>query len=173
MLSVLLLSSCTTTNSANRNRPSMDRAKFEAYGIEVNASEAQNGQCIYGPYQLQKFTTITPGKETGGGGMSFWDIFKKLHCKWQTMDGTQREEIVDMGQLLLPRYVEWEPIEGEKIYKDEPISFGNVEYKIVIKDKQFKITREYTILLYGEQLSSTSHKLNSRDIQQVIYERGH
>jgi hypothetical protein len=172
-LCALLLTSCVTTGTsgaATTTSTRMDRAKFDSYSIDVNASEASNGLCTYGPYQLEEFSEIPKGRRTGGSHTILWEVFRELRCKWHAMDGSPREEIVRMDKLLLPKYVEWEHFEGEELYQAEPLENGP-KYRIEIEGKEFKITRRFNVLLYGERLPDNAYRVKSVEVQQVIYER--
>lgn len=169
---LLLLSACTTTlNGISSKGQNLDRASFISYEIGVNAKDANQVICDYGPMRIAEYKVIPAGDNRWwgeGGGASFWKIYPHLKCNWLSADGTAREEDVLMTKLQPTMTVEWAPLEG-RLYKEEPLQFTPI-IQVQINNKLFRITRKFKVQLYGEQLAERSWRIRTKEIKQIIYE---
>ncbi|NOS95731.1 MAG: hypothetical protein HOP26_04840 [Methylotenera sp.] len=177
VLCTLLLSACASSSSGlalSKPDAKLDRAKFDAYTFQTLYSNASGVICDYGKQRIAEYDErVPPRNEVWGAGFMHgsWVVYPQLKCSWLAADGTPQQEVVKTGSGLFAKYVEWEHFEGEALLMDEPIRFKRVVFTIQIKDKQFYITREFNVQLYGERLSETEHRIKAIKVEQVIYQR--
>lgn len=167
--SLLLTTACTTPlNGAYSKGQNLDRASFISYWVELNAREANQVFCDYGPLNLASFRVIPVGENRGIGSATYWKVYPHLKCNWLSADGTAREEDIPMTKLQPTMAVEWTPFEG-KLYKEKLLQFPPT-IRIEIKNKLFRITRKFKVQLYGEQLAERSWRIRTEEVKQIIYE---
>ena len=173
----LLLSACASSSSGlTHSKPSakLDRAEFDAYTFQTVYSNASRMVCDYGKERLANFgAKVPPNNEVWGGNGSHttWAVYPQLKCSWLAADGTPQQEVFKTGSGLFAKYVEWEHFEGEKLFEYEPLQLGIVIFTIRVDDKQFYITREFNVQLYGERLSANEHRVKAVKVEQLIYQR--
>lgn len=160
LLLSMLLSACATLPP--------NRAKFDAYALRVNAREANQVICDYGPVRVANYLIIPVGQDRGGGTDVFREVFPQLKCNWFAADGASRQEAVPMDKLLLPKYVEWEMLEGDLV-EYEPLQMPP-EIRVEIKGHSFKIVKRARVQIYGERISPNSRRIKAQEITKVLYE---
>jgi hypothetical protein len=176
-LCALLLAACASSSSniaIGKPGAKLDRAEFDAYTFKTLYSNASRMVCDYGKERLANFSAkVPPNNEVWGGNGTHttWAIYPELKCSWLAADGSPQQEVVKTGSGLFAKYVEWEHFEGEKLFEYEPIRFKSVMFTIGINDKQFSITREFNVQLYGERLSANEHRVKAVKVEQLIYQR--
>ena len=176
-LCMLLLTACASSNSElalSKPGAKLDRAEFDAYTFKTVYSNASRVACDYGKQRIANpDDRVPPLDEVWGGNVTYGSraVYPQLKCSWLAADSTPQQEVVKTGSGLFAKYVEWEHFEGEKLFEYEPIRFKRVVFTIQIKDKQFYITREFNVQLYGERLSANEHRVKAVKVEQLIYQR--
>jgi hypothetical protein len=173
----LLLTACVSSNSGlalSKPGAKLDRAAFDAYNFRTTFSNASYVVCHYGKQRIANYDKkIPPRNEVWGGNVTYgsWDVYPQLKCTWLAADGSPQQEVVKTGSGLFAKYVEWEHIEGETLFTNEPLQLGIVTFTIRVDDKNFYITRDFNVQLYGERISANEHRIKSVEVKQVIYQR--
>lgn len=173
----LILAACVSSSAniaISKPGTKLDRAKFDAYTFQTLYSNASRVICDYGKQRIAEYDErIPPRNEVWGAGFMHgsWVVYPQLKCSWLAADGTPQHEVVKTGSGLFAKYVEWEHFEGETLLIDEPIRFKRVVFTIQIKDKQFYITKEFNVQLYGERISANEHRVKAVKVEQLIYQR--
>jgi hypothetical protein len=174
---LLILSGCASSSSGltpSKPDAKLDRAEFDAYTFKTVYSNASRMVCHYGKQRIANYgAKVPPNNEVWGGSGTHKTraIYPQLKCSWLAADGSPQQKVVKTGSGLFAKYVEWEHFEGDKLFEDEPIRFKRVVFTIQIKDKQFYITREFNVQLYGERLSANEHRVKAVKVEQLIYQR--
>jgi hypothetical protein len=176
-LILVLLTACASSNSGlalSKPGAKLDRAAFDAYTFQTLYSNASNVVCDYGKQRISNYgAKVPPNNEVWGGSGTYKTraIYPQLECSWLAADGSPQQEIVKTGEGLFAKYVEWEHMEGEKVVEDKPLQLGIVTFTIRVDDKNFYITRDFTVRLYGEKISATEYRVKPVKVEQLIYQR--
>lgn len=177
VLFILALSACASSSSGlalSKPGAKLDRAKFDSYTFKTLYSNASRMVCDYGRERLADFgSKVPPNDEVWGeiGTHTTWAVYPQLKCSWLAADGSPQQEVVKTGSGLFAKYVEWEHFEGETLLMEEPIRFKSVIFTIRVNDKQFYITREFNVQIYGDRISVNEHHVKVVKVEQLIYQR--
>lgn len=173
---MLTITACASSSNIAISKPGakLDRAKFDAYTFQTLYSNASRVVCDYGKQRIAEYDErIPPRNEVWGAGFMHGSraVYPQLKCSWMAADGSPQQEIVKTGEGMFAKYVEWEHMEGEKVVEDKPLQLGIVTFTIRVDDKNFYITRDFTVRLYGEKISATEYRVKPVKVEQLIYQR--
>jgi len=173
----LMLSACVTNGgnvAATKTGAKLDRAKFEAYGFQTLFMDASHLVCDYGKERIAELDVgVPPEHKIWGGNFTYIThaMYPVLKCHWLALDGTPQEEIVRAVDRLLPKYVEWEHFEGEEVVEYQPLQMGGVTMTIFINNKNFSISRDFNVQLYGESLPDNARRIKAVEVKQLVFKR--
>lgn len=176
-LCMLLLTACASSSSGltlSKPGAKLDRAKFDAYTFQTLYSNASRVVCDYGKERIADYDArVLLKDEIWGGAVSYtsWSVYPQLKCSWLAADGSAQQEVVKTGSGVFAKYVEWEHFENEKVIEDKPLQLGIVTFTIRVDDKNFYITRDFTVRLFGGEISATEYRVKPAKVEQLIYQR--
>lgn len=161
-LIIACLAACASSPSREKapSAAKMDSAPFQAYHLQIIASDAGHVRCDYGPQRVANYDLHIGPHERAGQNLTrgFFTIYPEMKCSWADGAGNRHKALLDMPQLLKHMHVEWEHIEGETVVEQDPLQ-TSPEFHIEIQGDQISVSSQFTVLVLGEPISETRRKL--------------